>query len=102
MNAYQNETLHTLIARGEIKTAREVGLDIEIDEDGSAWAIHCGYELVYSSLKGGWVVIKDLGDDLDHGTKLDEAVIRAALYAADDEDDPRTPADRLLAAVLSL
>ena len=100
-NAYQHETLNALIAAGDVKTARARGLEIEIDVDGTAWTEHAGYELAYVPSKSGWVVIHNLEHDTEGGSKLDEARARAALYALDDEESPRPPEDRLLAALLS-
>ena len=99
-NAYQHETLCALITCGDVKTARANGLEIEIDIDGTAWTEHAGYELAYVQSKGGWVVIRDLGHDAENGSNLDEALVRAALYALD-EENPRTPEDKLLTALLS-
>lgn len=101
INAYQAETLSALIAAGDTKTANANGLNIEIDIDGTAWTEHAGHELAYVPSKGGWVVIRDLGHDVEDGSKLDEALVRAALYALDDEENPRTPADKLLTALVS-
>lgn len=100
-NAYQHETLNALIAAGDVKTARARGLEIEIDVDGTAWTEHAGYEIAYVPAKSGWVVIHNLEHDIEGGSKLDEALARAALYALDDEESPRSPADKLLTALLS-
>ena len=100
-NAYQHETLNSLIAAGDVKTARAHGLEIEIDVDGTAWTEHTKYELAYVPAKSGWVVIHNLEHDLEVGSKLDEALVRAALYALDDEESPRSPEDKLLAALVS-
>ena len=100
-NAYQHETLNALIASGDVKTARENGLEIEIDVDGTAWTEHAGHELAYVPSKSGWVVIHNLDHDLEFGSRLDAALVRAALYAVDEEESPRSPEDSLLAALLS-
>ena len=101
LNAYQCETLGALTAAGDIKTAQVNNLAIEIDVDGTAWTEHAGHELAYIPSKGGWIVIRNLDDDIGVGSKLDEALVRAALYQLDDEESPRSPEDRLLAALLS-
>ena len=100
LNAYQHETLNALIAAGDVKTARENGLEIEIDVDGTAWTEHAGHELAYVPAKAGWVVIHNLEHDLEVGSTLDAALIRAALYALD-EESPRSPEEKLLSALLS-
>ena len=100
-NAYQHETLNALIAAGDVKTARAHGLEIEIDVDGTAWTEHAGHELAYVPSKAGWVVIHNLDHDRERGSKLDETLVRAALYATDDEENPRTPEDKLLMALAS-
>ena len=99
-NAYQHETLNALIAAGDVKTARARGLEIEIDVDGTAWTEHAGHELAYVPSKSGWVVIHNLEHDLENGSGLDEALVRAALYALDDEESPRSPEEKLLGALL--
>lgn len=100
LNAYQHETLNALIAAGDIQTARDNQLAIEIDDDGTAWTEHAGHELAYVPSKRGWVVIRNLDHDQESGSTLDGAMVRAALYQLDDES-PRSPSDRLLAALLS-
>lgn len=99
-NAYQHETLNALIAAGDIQTARDNRLAIEIDVDGTAWTEHAGHELAYVPSQSGWVVIRNLDHDQDIGSRLDGAMIRAALYQLDDES-PRSPEEKLLAALLS-
>lgn len=99
-NAYQCETLNALIAAGDIKTALANGLAIEIDDDGTAWTEHAGHELSYVPSKTGWVVIHNLDHDLENGSTLDGAMVRAALYQLDDEGSPRSPEEKLLAALL--
>jgi hypothetical protein len=101
LNAYQHETLNALIAAGDIQTARDNQLAIEIDADGTAWTEHAGHEIAYVPAKSGWVVIHNLEHDLKVGSTLDEARVRAALYALDDEENPRTPEDKLLTALVS-
>lgn len=101
INAYQSETLNALIAAGDIKTARDNQLAVEIDVDGTAWTEHAGHEMAYVPSKGGWVVIRNLDHDQTSGSTLDGAMVRAALYALDDEESPRSPEDRLLAALSS-
>jgi len=101
LNAYQHETLNALIAAGDIKTAKANDLAIEIDVDGTAWTEHAGHELAYVPSKSGWVVIHNLDHDRERGSALDEALVRAALYALDDEENPRTPEDKLLTALVS-
>lgn len=96
-NAYQHETLNALIAAGDVKTARENQLDITIDVDGTAWTEHAGHELAYVPSKEGWVVIHNVEHDMERGSKLDAALVRAALYAL----DPRSPEEKLLAALQS-
>lgn len=96
LNAYQHETLNALIAAGDIQTARDNQLAIEIDVDGTAWTEHAGHELAYVPSKSGWVVIHNLDHDRERGSTLDEALVRAALYAA----DPRSPEEKLLGALL--
>ena len=100
-NAYQHETLNALIAAGDVKTARAHGLEIENDVDGTAWTEHAKYEIAYVPAKSGWVVIHNLDHDREHGSKLDETLARAALYALDDAENIRTPAGKLLTALLS-
>lgn len=100
-NAYQHETLNALIAAGDVKTAQANSLSVTIDIDGTAWTEHAGHELAYVPAKAGWVVIHNLEHDVSEGSTLDAALVRAALYVLDDEENPRTPEDKLLAALLS-
>ena len=100
LNAYQHETLNALIAAGDIKTAKANGLAIEIDVDGTAWTEHAGHELAYVPAQAGWVVIRNLEHDVERGSRLDGAMVRAALCQLDDEESPRSPEEKLLAALL--
>ena len=100
MNVRQIDTLHFLHARGDINTARRLGVEsVSIDIDGMAWADHCGMDLCASPELGGWAVVRDMKRDTEAGTSITDAVDRAERYAADDMH--MSGMDKLLRAIIN-
>ena len=100
MNVRQIETLRFLQQRGDINTARRLGVEsVSIDIDGMAWADHCGMDLCANPGLRGWCVVRDMKRDTEEGTSITDAVERAERYAK--EDMHMSGMDKLVRAILN-